>query len=103
MLGAAIGSAIAARLLWRAGAALLAVVTAALVYTTAGEFDNYARTLPSPGALVTWLAPALILPTLSQTNTPAREVAWSAKIPASPALGPPTIAPMSRPCRSSAR
>src|SRR5260370_6888590 len=48
MLGAAIGSAIAARLLWRAGAALLAAATAALVYTTAREFEKYARLLPSP-------------------------------------------------------
>src|SRR5260370_37046520 len=43
---AALGSAIAARLLWRAGAALLAVVTAALVYTPAREFEKYARLLP---------------------------------------------------------
>ena len=92
MLGAAIGSAIAARLLWRAGAALLAVVTAALVYTTAGEFDNYARALPSAGALVTWLVPAVILAILSETITRGHERRWAREVLRFAIVVPPTIA-----------
>jgi hypothetical protein len=92
MLGAAIGFVIAAALLWRAGAALLAVVTAALAYTTAGQFDNYARTLPSAGVLVTWLVPAVILAVLSETITSGHERRWAREVLRFAIMVPPTIA-----------
>src|SRR5260370_10628604 len=46
MLAAAIGSAIAAKRLWRSGPALLAVRTAPLGYTTPGDLRNSAPALP---------------------------------------------------------
>jgi hypothetical protein len=92
MLGAAIGFVIAAVLLWRAGAALLAVVTAALASTTAGQFDNYARTLPSAGVLVTWLVPAVILAVLSETITTGHERRWAREVLRFAIVVPPTIA-----------
>jgi hypothetical protein len=92
MLGAAIGFVIAAVLLWREGAALLAVVTAALASTTAGQFDNYARTLPSAGVLVTWLVPAVILAVLSETITSGHERRWAREVLRFAVVVPPTIA-----------
>jgi hypothetical protein len=92
MLGAAIGFVIAAVLLWRAGAGLLAVVTAALASTTAGQFDNYARTLPSAGVLVTWLVPAVILAVLSETITTGHERRWAREVLRFAIVVPPTIA-----------
>jgi hypothetical protein len=95
MLGAAIGFVIAAVLLWRAGAALLAVVTAALAYTTAGAFDNYARTLPTAGVLVTWLVAAVILAILSETITRGHERRWAREVLRFAVLLPPTISALS--------
>ncbi len=95
MLGAAIGFVIAAVLLWRAGAALLAVVTAALASATAGQYDNYARTLPSAGVLVTWLVPAVILAVLSETITSGHERRWAREVLRFAVVLPPTFAALS--------
>src|SRR5260370_36567160 len=94
MLGSAFGFVIAAVLLWRAGAALLAVVTAALAYITAGWFDNYAnytQTLPSAGVLVTWLVPAVILAVLSEAVTRGHERLWAREVLRFAVAVPPTI------------
>src|SRR6266851_789205 len=94
MLGAAFGFVIAAVLLWRAGAALLAVVTAALAYIAAGWFDsyaNYTQTLPSVGVLVTWLVPAVILAVLSETITSGHERRWAREVLRFAVVVPPTI------------
>jgi hypothetical protein len=71
---------------------LLAVVTAALAYTTAGQFDNYARTLPSAGVLVTWLVPAVILAVLSETITRGHERRWAREVLRFAIMVPPAIA-----------
>ena len=94
MLGAAFGLVIAAVLLWRAGAALLAGVTAALAYIVAGWFDNYAnytQTLPSASILVTWLVPAVILAVLSETITSGHERRWAREVLRFAVVVPPTI------------
>ncbi len=90
MLGALIGAVIAAALLWRSGAALLAVVTAALAYTTAGYFDTYTRTLPSAGVLLTWLVPAAVLAVLSETIAGGRERRWAREVLRFAVVVPPT-------------
>ncbi len=91
MLGVAIGFVIAVVLLWRAGAALIAFVTAALAYTTAAEFENYMRTLPSDNAEVTWLVAAMILAVLSETITLGRERRWAREVLRFTIVVPPTI------------
>ena len=77
-VAAAIGAVLAAVLLWRAGATLLALVTAAIAYTAAGNLDSYLR-LTEPGwtAEITWLVPGAILLALSETITRGHDRRWA--------------------------
>src|SRR5260370_12784577 len=94
MLGSAFGFVIGTVVPWRAGPGLVAVVTAALAYITAGWFDNYAnytQTLPSAGVLVTWLVPAVFLAVLSETITSGHERRWAREVLRFAIVVPPTI------------
>ena len=81
MVADAIGAALAAALLWRAGAALLAVVTAAGVYAAAGFLDAFLR-LDVPGwtAELTWIGPSLVLLALSETIVRGPDRRWAREV-----------------------
>ncbi|HZQ50152.1 MAG TPA: DUF2157 domain-containing protein [Candidatus Dormibacteraeota bacterium] len=81
MVAAALGAVMAAILLWRAGAALLALVTAAGLYTAAGFLDAYLR-FSSPGwtAELTWIVPAAAILGLSETITRGIGRTWAREL-----------------------
>jgi hypothetical protein len=92
MLATFIGFVIAAALLWRAGAGLLAVVTAALAYTSVGNLDSYVH--PSElswPAEITWLIPAVALAVLAETITGSPQRRWAREILRFAAVLPPVI------------
>ncbi len=92
MVAAALGAVIAAVMLWRAGAGLLAFVTAATAYACAGFVDSYAR-IQTPGwnAELTWLAPAAVLVVLSETITRGPQRLWAREVLRFSAVLPPLI------------
>jgi hypothetical protein len=81
VLAAFIGTALAAVLLWRSGAALLAIVTGALAYTCAGTVDAYLRHAePGWTEELTWLGAAALLIALSETVTTGAERRWAREV-----------------------
>ena len=81
MVAAGLGALMAGILLWRSGAFLLALVTAAGLYTAAGFLDAYLR-LETPGwnAEATWIVPALIVLAMSETVTRGPERTWAREV-----------------------
>ncbi len=95
MVGAGIGFVFAAWLLWRAGAGLIAVATAALGYASAIALVIYMRTLPSGNAVLILVFPALVLAILSESITLGHERRWAREILRFTVVLPPTIAALS--------
>ena len=91
MLGAAIGFAIAAFLLWRAGSGLIAVAAVALAYTTAGQLDVYTHTMSTANLEVSIAVPAVILAILSETVARGHERRWAREILRFAVVLPPTV------------
>jgi hypothetical protein len=67
MLGSAIGFVVAAVLLWRAGAWIVALSAGILAYTAAGAFVTYHPTQMPWAVELAWLVPAAVLVLLSET------------------------------------
>lgn len=93
MLGAAVGFVVAAGLLWRAGAGLVAFSTAALAYVAAGAFDAHQQPLPNGwGAELAWLVAAAALVVLSEVFTPGHERRWAREVLRFACVVPPAFA-----------
>jgi hypothetical protein len=93
MAAAAIGFVVAAALLWRAGAGLLAFAAAFLAYTTVTAFDFYLRTVPNPWAgELTWLTSGAALVLISETIARGSERRWAREVLRFAAMLPPIVA-----------
>jgi len=92
MLGAAIGFGVAAGLLWRAGAGLLAFAAAVLAYSTSSALDVYLRSALSAWVgEATWLVPAAVLALMAETIVSMPDRRWAREILRFMAVLPPAI------------